>query len=83
MSDVKLAQQRLAQDVISCYSEPLWYCIIVRTEIFSCSAEFKQKEETTIRSRNKIQISIQEDPWNLPLRIKNLVDTIQKYVEGL
>ncbi|XP_039207179.1 phosphatidylinositol 3,4,5-trisphosphate-dependent Rac exchanger 1 protein isoform X2 [Crotalus tigris] len=43
--------------------------------------EFKQKEETTIRSRNKIQISIQEDPWNLPLRIKNLVDTIQKYVE--
>ncbi|KAJ6665662.1 hypothetical protein lerEdw1_002032 [Lerista edwardsae] len=43
--------------------------------------EFKQKEETTIRSRNKIQISIQEDPWNLPLRIKNLVETIQKYVE--
>uniref|UniRef100_A0A670XTK2 Phosphatidylinositol 3,4,5-trisphosphate-dependent Rac exchanger 1 protein n=1 Tax=Pseudonaja textilis TaxID=8673 RepID=A0A670XTK2_PSETE len=72
---------RLAQDVIGCSSEPLWYCIIVRTEIFSCSAEFKQKEETTIRSRNKIQISIQEDPWNLPLRIKNLVDTIQKYVE--
>uniref|UniRef100_A0ACB8F607 Phosphatidylinositol-3,4, 5-trisphosphate-dependent Rac exchanger 1 protein n=1 Tax=Sphaerodactylus townsendi TaxID=933632 RepID=A0ACB8F607_9SAUR len=43
--------------------------------------EFKQKEETTIRSRNKIQVSIQEDPWNLPLRIKNLVETIQKYVE--
>uniref|UniRef100_A0A8C5SKF9 Phosphatidylinositol 3,4,5-trisphosphate-dependent Rac exchanger 1 protein n=1 Tax=Laticauda laticaudata TaxID=8630 RepID=A0A8C5SKF9_LATLA len=72
---------RLAQDVIDCSSEPLWYCIIIRSEIFSCSAEFKQKEETTIRSRNKIQISIQEDPWNLPLRIKNLVDTIQKYVE--
>uniref|UniRef100_A0A8D0LBS4 Phosphatidylinositol 3,4,5-trisphosphate-dependent Rac exchanger 1 protein n=1 Tax=Sphenodon punctatus TaxID=8508 RepID=A0A8D0LBS4_SPHPU len=45
--------------------------------------EFKQKEETTIRSRNKIQISIQEDPWNLPLRIKNLVKTIQKYVEDV
>uniref|UniRef100_A0A8C3RWC6 Phosphatidylinositol 3,4,5-trisphosphate-dependent Rac exchanger 1 protein n=1 Tax=Chelydra serpentina TaxID=8475 RepID=A0A8C3RWC6_CHESE len=45
--------------------------------------EFKQKEETTIRCRNNIQFSVQEDPWNLPLRIKNLVETIQKHVEGL
>uniref|UniRef100_A0A8C3YA97 Phosphatidylinositol 3,4,5-trisphosphate-dependent Rac exchanger 1 protein n=1 Tax=Catharus ustulatus TaxID=91951 RepID=A0A8C3YA97_CATUS len=44
--------------------------------------EFKQKEETTVRCRNNIQASIQEDPWNLPLRIKNLVDIIQKYVEA-
>ncbi|XP_041334421.1 phosphatidylinositol 3,4,5-trisphosphate-dependent Rac exchanger 1 protein isoform X2 [Pyrgilauda ruficollis] len=43
--------------------------------------EFKQKEETTVRCRNNIQASIQEDPWNLPLRIKNLVDIIQKHVE--
>ncbi|XP_052539592.1 phosphatidylinositol 3,4,5-trisphosphate-dependent Rac exchanger 1 protein isoform X2 [Tympanuchus pallidicinctus] len=43
--------------------------------------EFKQKEETTVRCRNNIQASIQEDPWNLPLRIKNLVEIIQKYVE--
>ncbi|XP_050773204.1 phosphatidylinositol 3,4,5-trisphosphate-dependent Rac exchanger 1 protein isoform X1 [Gopherus flavomarginatus] len=43
--------------------------------------EFKQKEETTIRCRNNIQFSVQEDPWNLPLRIKNLVETIQKHVE--
>ncbi|NWR40807.1 PREX1 protein, partial [Regulus satrapa] len=45
--------------------------------------EFKQKEETTVRCWNNIQASIQEDPWNLPLRIKNLVDIIQKHVEGL
>ncbi|RMB95934.1 hypothetical protein DUI87_28048 [Hirundo rustica rustica] len=43
--------------------------------------EFKQKEETTVRCRNNIQASIQEDPWNLPLRIKSLVDIIQKHVE--
>ncbi|NXS15901.1 PREX1 protein, partial [Mystacornis crossleyi] len=44
--------------------------------------EFKQKEETTVRCRNNIQASIQEDPWNLPVRIRNLVDIIQKHVEG-
>lgn len=44
--------------------------------------EFKQKEECTIRGRNLIQISIQEDPWNLPNSIKTLVDNIQRYVEG-
>ncbi|XP_047626879.1 phosphatidylinositol 3,4,5-trisphosphate-dependent Rac exchanger 1 protein isoform X4 [Phacochoerus africanus] len=43
--------------------------------------EFKQKEECTIRGRSLIQISIQEDPWNLPNSIKTLVDNIQKYVE--
>ncbi|XP_053901955.1 phosphatidylinositol 3,4,5-trisphosphate-dependent Rac exchanger 1 protein isoform X1 [Malaclemys terrapin pileata] len=43
--------------------------------------EFKQKEETTIRCQNNIKFSVQEDPWNLPLRIKNLVETIQKHVE--
>uniref|UniRef100_A0A8C5TMI1 Phosphatidylinositol 3,4,5-trisphosphate-dependent Rac exchanger 1 protein n=1 Tax=Malurus cyaneus samueli TaxID=2593467 RepID=A0A8C5TMI1_9PASS len=43
--------------------------------------EFKQKEETTVRCRNNIQASIQEDPWNLPVRIKNLIDIIQKHVE--
>uniref|UniRef100_A0A8C8SH65 Phosphatidylinositol 3,4,5-trisphosphate-dependent Rac exchanger 1 protein n=1 Tax=Pelusios castaneus TaxID=367368 RepID=A0A8C8SH65_9SAUR len=43
--------------------------------------EFKQKQETTIKGWNNIQISVQEDPWNLPLHIKNLVDTIQKHVE--
>ena len=44
--------------------------------------EFKQKEECTIRGRNLIQISIQEDPWNLPNSIKTLVDNIQRYVDG-
>ncbi|KAF3817374.1 hypothetical protein GH733_012665 [Mirounga leonina] len=43
--------------------------------------EFKQKEEGTIRGRSLIQISIQEDPWNLPNSIKTLVDNIQRYVE--
>uniref|UniRef100_G1PVJ8 Phosphatidylinositol-3,4,5-trisphosphate dependent Rac exchange factor 1 n=1 Tax=Myotis lucifugus TaxID=59463 RepID=G1PVJ8_MYOLU len=46
-----------------------------------CLQEFKQKEECTIRGRSLIQISIQEDPWNLPNSIKTLVDNIQKYVE--
>lgn len=44
--------------------------------------EFKQKEECTMRGRSLIQISIQEDPWNLPNSIKTLVDNIQRYVEG-
>ncbi|XP_030068178.1 phosphatidylinositol 3,4,5-trisphosphate-dependent Rac exchanger 1 protein isoform X2 [Microcaecilia unicolor] len=43
--------------------------------------EFRQKEEWTIRCRSIIQISIQEDPWNLPNSIKTLVESIQKYVE--
>ncbi|KAF6089023.1 phosphatidylinositol-3,4,5-trisphosphate dependent Rac exchange factor 1 [Phyllostomus discolor] len=43
--------------------------------------EFKQKEDCTMRGRSLIQISIQEDPWNLPNSIKTLVDNIQKYVE--
>lgn len=43
--------------------------------------EFKQKEDCTMRGRSLIQISIQEDPWNLPSSIKTLVDNIQKYVE--
>ncbi|KAL2763586.1 phosphatidylinositol 3,4,5-trisphosphate-dependent Rac exchanger 1 protein [Daubentonia madagascariensis] len=43
--------------------------------------EFKQKEECTIRGRSLIQISIQEDPWNLPSSIKTLVDNIQRHVE--
>uniref|UniRef100_M3ZBN1 Phosphatidylinositol 3,4,5-trisphosphate-dependent Rac exchanger 1 protein n=1 Tax=Nomascus leucogenys TaxID=61853 RepID=M3ZBN1_NOMLE len=43
--------------------------------------EFKQKEECTIRGRSLIQISIQEDPWNLPNSIKTLVDNIQRHVE--
>lgn len=43
--------------------------------------EFKQKEECTMRGRSLIQISIQEDPWNLPNSIRTLVDNIQRYVE--
>lgn len=35
-----------------------------------------------MRGRSLIQISIQEDPWNLPNSIKTLVDNIQRYVEG-
>lgn len=35
-----------------------------------------------VRGRSLIQISIQEDPWNLPSSIKTLVDNIQRYVEG-
>ncbi|XP_023382413.1 phosphatidylinositol 3,4,5-trisphosphate-dependent Rac exchanger 1 protein-like [Pteropus vampyrus] len=34
-----------------------------------------------MRGRSLIQISIQEDPWNLPNSIKTLVDNIQRYVE--
>ncbi|KAG8447108.1 hypothetical protein GDO86_014531, partial [Hymenochirus boettgeri] len=43
--------------------------------------EFQKKEEWTIKCRSMIQISIREDPWNLPSSIKTLVESIQKYVE--
>ncbi|XP_054994912.1 phosphatidylinositol 3,4,5-trisphosphate-dependent Rac exchanger 1 protein [Sorex araneus] len=43
--------------------------------------EFKQKEEITLRGRSLIQVSIREDPWNLPSSIRALVDNIQRYVE--
>ncbi|CAJ0935475.1 unnamed protein product [Ranitomeya imitator] len=43
--------------------------------------EFQKKEEWTIKCRSMIQISVREDPWNLPNSIKILVESIQKYVE--
>lgn len=43
--------------------------------------EFQKKEEWTVRCRSMIQVSIREDPWNLPSSIKTLVESIQKYVE--
>ncbi|XP_075427394.1 phosphatidylinositol 3,4,5-trisphosphate-dependent Rac exchanger 1 protein isoform X2 [Ascaphus truei] len=43
--------------------------------------EFQKKEEWTIKCRSMIQISIREDPWNLPSSIKTLVESIQKYVD--
>ncbi|KAM3923499.1 phosphatidylinositol 3,4,5-trisphosphate-dependent Rac exchanger 1 protein [Leptodactylus fuscus] len=43
--------------------------------------EFQKKEEWTIKCRSMIQLSIREDPWNLPNSIKILVESIQKYVE--
>lgn len=46
-----------------------------------CLQEFRLKEEWTIRCRSMIQLSIQEDPWNLPNSIKTLVESIQKFVE--
>uniref|UniRef100_A0A8C4N0R5 Phosphatidylinositol-3,4,5-trisphosphate dependent Rac exchange factor 1 n=1 Tax=Equus asinus asinus TaxID=83772 RepID=A0A8C4N0R5_EQUAS len=47
----------------------------------SLQGEQRGKEECTVRGRSLIQISIQEDPWNLPSSIKTLVDDIQRYVE--
>ncbi|MBZ3869686.1 Phosphatidylinositol 3,4,5-trisphosphate-dependent Rac exchanger 1 protein [Sciurus carolinensis] len=46
-----------------------------------CPGEFKQKEECMARGWSLIQISIQEDPWNLPSSIKTLVINSQRYVE--
>lgn len=66
-----------------CESKTSLYCNSLLPNKLIYFLEFKQKEETTVRCRNNIQASIQEDPWNLPLRIKNLVEIIQKYVEGL
>ncbi|KAM9296542.1 phosphatidylinositol 3,4,5-trisphosphate-dependent Rac exchanger 1 protein [Gastrophryne carolinensis] len=43
--------------------------------------ELQKKEEWTVRYRSMIQMSIREDPWNLPNSIKTLVESIQKYVE--
>ncbi|MBZ3871333.1 Phosphatidylinositol 3,4,5-trisphosphate-dependent Rac exchanger 1 protein [Sciurus carolinensis] len=44
-------------------------------------AEFKQKEECMACGWILIQISIQEDPWNLPSSIMTLVVNSQRYVE--
>ncbi|MBZ3874198.1 Phosphatidylinositol 3,4,5-trisphosphate-dependent Rac exchanger 1 protein [Sciurus carolinensis] len=43
--------------------------------------KFKQKEECMACGQSLIQISIQEDPWNLPSSIKTLVVNSQRYVE--
>ncbi|KAG9462310.1 hypothetical protein GDO78_014405 [Eleutherodactylus coqui] len=43
--------------------------------------EFQKKEEWTIKCRSMIQMSVREDPWNLPNSIKILVESIQKYVD--
>uniref|UniRef100_A0A8C4N6C6 Phosphatidylinositol-3,4,5-trisphosphate dependent Rac exchange factor 1 n=1 Tax=Equus asinus asinus TaxID=83772 RepID=A0A8C4N6C6_EQUAS len=47
----------------------------------SLQGEQRGAPECTVRGRSLIQISIQEDPWNLPSSIKTLVDDIQRYVE--
>ncbi|MEQ2188197.1 hypothetical protein GOODEAATRI_012560, partial [Goodea atripinnis] len=47
-------------------------------------SEFRQTEDWTARSRFVIHKNIQEDPWNLPHSIKNLVESLQRFVdEGL
>ncbi|XP_067382559.1 phosphatidylinositol 3,4,5-trisphosphate-dependent Rac exchanger 1 protein isoform X2 [Channa argus] len=43
--------------------------------------EFRQTDDWTIRCRCIIHKNIQEDPWNLPNSIKNLVDSLQKFVD--
>lgn len=44
--------------------------------------EFRQTEDWTARSRYVIHKNIQEDPWNLPHSIKNLVESLQRFVDG-
>uniref|UniRef100_A0A8B9P728 Phosphatidylinositol 3,4,5-trisphosphate-dependent Rac exchanger 1 protein n=1 Tax=Apteryx owenii TaxID=8824 RepID=A0A8B9P728_APTOW len=44
----------------------------------ACFLSLSRQEIRSIR----LFTSIQEDPWNLPLRIKNLVEIIQKHVEA-
>lgn len=43
--------------------------------------EFRQTEDWTGRCRSIIHKHIQEDPWNLPSSIKNLVENLQKFVD--
>ncbi|XP_023185695.1 phosphatidylinositol 3,4,5-trisphosphate-dependent Rac exchanger 1 protein isoform X1 [Xiphophorus maculatus] len=43
--------------------------------------EFRQTEDWTARSRYVIHKNIQEDPWNLPHSIKNLVESLQRFVD--
>lgn len=44
--------------------------------------EFRQTDDWTARSRYIIHKNIQEDPWNLPHSIKNLVESLQRFVDG-
>ncbi|XP_061656791.1 phosphatidylinositol 3,4,5-trisphosphate-dependent Rac exchanger 1 protein isoform X1 [Syngnathoides biaculeatus] len=43
--------------------------------------EFRQTEDWTVRYRNVIHKKIQEDPWNLPISIKTLVESLEKFVD--
>ncbi|XP_047220173.1 phosphatidylinositol 3,4,5-trisphosphate-dependent Rac exchanger 1 protein isoform X3 [Girardinichthys multiradiatus] len=43
--------------------------------------EFRQTEDWTARSRFVIHKNIQEDPWNLPHSITNLVESLQRFVD--
>uniref|UniRef100_A0AAR2M4Q1 Phosphatidylinositol-3,4,5-trisphosphate-dependent Rac exchange factor 1 n=1 Tax=Pygocentrus nattereri TaxID=42514 RepID=A0AAR2M4Q1_PYGNA len=43
--------------------------------------EFRHTDDWTARCRYVLHKNIQEDPWNLPSSIKNLVDSLHRFVE--
>lgn len=43
--------------------------------------EFRHADDWTARCRYILHKNIQEDPWNLPSSIKNLVDSLHRFVE--
>ncbi|XP_026871807.2 phosphatidylinositol 3,4,5-trisphosphate-dependent Rac exchanger 1 protein [Electrophorus electricus] len=43
--------------------------------------EFRHTDDWTARCRHVLHKNIQEDPWNLPSSIKNLVDSLHRFVE--
>lgn len=51
--------------------------------LFLNVAEFRQTEDWTLRCRCIIHKNIQEDPWNLPNSIKTLVESLQRFVDGM
>lgn len=50
---------------------------------FKMVTEFRQTEDWTLRCRCVIHKNIQEDPWNLPNSIKTLVESLQRFVDGM
>lgn len=51
--------------------------------LFLPVAEFRQTDDWTLRCRGIIHKNIQEDPWNLPNSIKTLVESLQRFVDGM
>ncbi|XP_048065877.1 phosphatidylinositol 3,4,5-trisphosphate-dependent Rac exchanger 1 protein [Megalobrama amblycephala] len=43
--------------------------------------EFRHTDDWTVRWRHVLHKNIQEDPWNLPISIKSLINSLHRFVE--
>lgn len=55
------------------YFHPHFYSLI----------EFRHTDDWTLRWRHVLHKNIQEDPWNLPISIKSLINSLHRFVEGM